>query len=359
MQLINNELVIHRLLGSLTLRRVKNLILTGSSFVLSAMSGRTFVWGKPAILTIEPTNLCNLHCPLCTTGSGEMKRVQGRMSLETFKRILDLLGDDIFFLLLYHQGEPYLNDHFLEFVRLAKQKHIYCTTSTNGHYFTDETINATIDSGLDSMIVSVDGVTQESYERYRVNGKLDKVLKGLQRFMEIKRARKKRYPLIAIQFLVMKHNEQELPAIRKLAKSLGVDRLLIKNIEVHSVQEAQEWLPQNERFRRYDFDGHHLRVKNANKKSCPRPWLSTLINWDGGLVPCCFDKNGDFEMGNIHQVTDFGQLWRNKKFQNFRHRLNTNRQSIDMCRNCNQGFGSFIPQFKVFKPVEETGSRRL
>ncbi|WP_456442338.1 radical SAM protein [Caldithrix abyssi] len=348
MQLMPNELALGRLIGSLNFRRAKNLLLTASSFFLSALSGKTFVWGRPAILTIEPTNLCNLHCPLCTTGSGDMKRVQGRMSLETFQRIIELFGDDIFFLLLYHQGEPYLNRHFLDFVRLAKTKNIYCTTSTNGHYFDEETIHATIDSGLDSMIVSLDGVTQQTYERYRVNGKLQKVVQGVRRFMEIKKQRRVRHPLIALQFLVMKHNKHELPAVRKLAKELGVDRLLIKNIEVHSVEEARQWLPQEDKFRRYDFDGKQLRVKNADKKSCPRPWLSTLINWDGGLVPCCFDKNGEFEMGNIHQTQDFDRLWLNEKFQSFRHRLNTNRQSIDMCRNCNQGFGSFIPQFKLF-----------
>lgn len=347
MQLISNELVISRLIASLNARRLKNLILTGSSFLLSALTGKTLIWGHPAILTIEPTNLCNLHCPLCVTGSGELRRVQGRMSVETFRKILDLMGDDIFFLLLYHQGEPYLNPHFLDFVRMAKQKNIYCTTSTNGHYFDEETIRATIESGLDSMIVSVDGVTQETYEHYRVHGKLDKVLQGTKRFMEIKKELKAKTPLIALQFLVMKHNEHELPAIRRLARDLGVDRLLIKTIEVHSVEEAREWLPKDDKYRRYYFDGQKLIVKNSEKKSCPRPWLSTLINWDGSLVPCCFDKNGDFEMGNILNVDNLDEIWFNEKFQKFRHRLNTNRKSIDMCRNCNQGFGSFIPQISL------------
>ncbi|RLD16931.1 radical SAM protein [candidate division KSB1 bacterium] len=349
MQIISNELIISKLIKSLTARRVKNLLLTGSSFFLSALTGKTLLWGRPAILTIEPTNVCNLRCPLCITGSGQLRRVQGRMSLDTFRKIMDIMGDDIFFLLLYHQGEPYLNPDFLEMVRMAKQKNIYCTTSTNGHYFDDASIRATIESGLDSMIVSVDGVTQETYARYRVNGKLNKVLQGTKRFMEIKKEMKSKTPLIALQFLVMKHNEHEIPAVRRLAKELGVDRLLIKTIEVHSVQEAKEWLPQNEKYRRYYFDGQKLIVKNAEKKSCPRPWLSTLINWDGGLVPCCFDKNGDYEMGNILNVRNLDEIWFSEKFQKFRTQLNTNRKSIDICRNCNQGFGSFIPQFRLGK----------
>ena len=355
--IILNEFILKNLLRSLTARRAANLLKTGSSFLLSAIFQKNILWGRPAILTIEPTNLCNLRCPLCTTGNGEMKRPPGQMSLPTFQNILAKMGKDIFFLLLYHQGEPYLNKDFLQFVKAAKAQNIYCTTSSNGHYFTDEFINGTIDSGLDSMIVSIDGVTQESFEKYRVRGELQKVVAGSKRFMEIKKQRKSKTPLIAWQFLVMKHNEYEIPAIKKLAKEVGVDRLLIKTIEVRNKEEAAEWLPQSEKYRRYDFDGEHFEVKNSNKKSCPRPWLSTLINWDGSVVPCCFDKNGEYEMGNINSPQSLDEIWRGEKFEKFRYKLSTDRKSIDMCRNCNQGLGSFIPEFS-FLGKNKTQARR-
>lgn len=337
-----NELIISRLLRSLTPRRLYNLIATGSSFLLSAALRKNILWGKPSVLTIEPTNLCNLRCPLCTTGNGEMTRVRGHMSVETFREILNRMGADIFFLLLYHQGEPYLNKHFLELVRMAKTRNIYCTTSSNGHYFDEDTIRATIASGLDSMIVSIDGVTQASYEKYRVKGQLQKVIDGSRRFMEIKKELGKKTPLIAWQFLVMKQNENQIPDIKRLAKEVGVDRLLIKTIEVRSEEEAAEWLPQEDKYRRYKFDGSNLKAKNSEKQSCPRPWLSTLINWDGSMVPCCFDKNGRFDMGNINDAENLNALWRGEKFEKFRTRLAQDRKSIDMCRNCNQGLGSFI-----------------
>lgn len=341
-----NELIITRLITSLSGRRILNLFKTGSSFLLSAILRKNILWGNPPILTIEPTNLCNLRCPLCTTGNGEMKRVRGHMNLDTFRNILDKMGKDIFFLLLYHQGEPYLNKDFLKFVSLAKEQNIYCTTSSNGHYFSEQNIRETIESGLDSMIVSIDGTDQKSYETYRVKGDLQKVIDGSQRFMQIKKELGKKTPLIAWQFLVMKHNEHEIPVIKKLAKEVGVDRLLIKNIEVRSEEEAEIWLPKQDKYRRYDFDGAHLEVKNNDKESCPRPWLSTLINWDGSMVPCCFDKNGHYEMGNINEVENLDVIWRGEEFSKFRTKLATNRKSIDMCRNCNQGLGSFIPQFK-------------
>ncbi len=338
-----NELLLSRLLLSLTPRRIGNIIKTSASFTISALTRRNIVWGMPPVLTIEPTNLCNLRCPLCTTGSGEMERVGGRMSLETFERVMDLFGRDIFFLLIYHQGEPYINKHFNDFVRMAKERRIYVTTSTNGHYFTEKTIHETIASGLDSMIVSIDGTTQASYARYRVGGTLEKVISGTRALMAERKRTGSRTPNVALQFLVMKHNEHEIPKMKQLAAELGVDRLLIKNIEVRSTEEAKTWLPVTDAFRRYHFDGEQLTVKNSDKQSCTRPWLSTLINWDGSVVPCCFDKNGQYTMGNINQQT-ISEIWKGDDFQEFRRKLITNRRNIDICRNCNQGFGSFLPK---------------
>jgi radical SAM protein with 4Fe4S-binding SPASM domain len=277
-----------------------------------------------------------------------MQRARGHMSLETFDKIIAQLGKDIFFLIIYHQGEPYLNKNFFDITRVAKKHNIYCTTSTNGHYFSKENIHKTIDSGLDSMILSIDGVDQESYAKYRVRGDLKNVLDGTRLFIDIKKERKVKHPLIALQFLVMKHNENQIKEMKQLAKDLGVDRLMIKNIEVRSLEEAREWLPDEEKYRRYDYSGDSYKVKNAEKTSCPRPWFSALINWDGSVVPCCFDKNGQYAMGNVNDSSGFDMIWRGAPFKKFRDRLVKDRQSIDLCSNCNMGFGDFIPARQLF-----------
>jgi radical SAM protein with 4Fe4S-binding SPASM domain len=339
-----NELLFGRLIRALTFRRLLNLIKTGTSFLLSAILKKNIVWGIPPTMTIEPTNICNLKCPLCTTGSGEMERVAGKMTLETFDALMQKMGDDVFFLLIYHQGEPYINKHFFDFVRIAKERNIYITTSTNGHYFTDENIRQTIKSGLDSMIVSIDGVTQDSFEKYRVGGNLEKVVEGTKKLMLEKKKRKSRTPNVALQFLVMKHNESEIEAVRELGKEMGVDRVLIKNIEVRSFKEAEEWLPNEKEFRRYEVTENEFIVKGQNdKKSCSRPWMSTLINWDGTFVPCCFDKNGRYPMGNIHKATNIEEIWKGDVISDFRKKLLADRKQIDICANCNMGFGSFMP----------------
>jgi len=330
-----NELRLSGLLRSLTPRRVTNIVKTTTSFFLSTLFNKPIVWGIPPVLTIEPTNQCNLKCPLCTTGSGEMERPVGKMNLETYKKIIEHLGKDIFFMLIYHQGEPYINEDFFKFVELAKEHNIYVTTSTNGHYFTDKNITKTLNSGLDSLIISLDGITQESYEKYRVGGQLDRVLDGTARLIDEKKRRKLRKPNIALQFLVMKHNENEIPEVKKIAEQLGVDQLLFKNIEVRSLKEAQKWLPSENKFRRYDFSGDKYIVKGIDKKSCTRPWLSTLINWDGTFVPCCFDKIPDHPAGCIVD-RDLISIWKGEVMNNFRRKILKDRKSVEICRNCTE-----------------------
>ncbi|NOX38472.1 MAG: radical SAM protein [Calditrichaeota bacterium] len=340
-----NEILPGRLIRALLRpKRLVNLIKASAALLVSSLIKKPVVWGIPPVLTIEPTNQCNLRCPLCTTGAGEMERPVGRLSPETFEHLMELLGDYIFFLLIYHQGEPYMNKHFFDFVRLAKRKGIYVTTSTNGHFFTPANVEKTIESGLDSMIISIDGVTQSSYAHYRVGGDLQRVIEGTRLLMETRRRLGSRTPNVAIQFLVMKHNEHEIPAMKRLAEELGVDRFLVKNIEVHSMEEARFWLPDEEAFRRYEIRNGELVVKGVSEKqNCPRLWLSTLMNWDGTIVPCCFDKNGKYVVGNIHSVADFRAIWKGPQLQAFRQQHLRDRQSIDICRNCNQGFGSFLP----------------
>ncbi len=338
---VGKEVSIPQLLKSLTLRRVWNAVKIIASFLLSAVTKKNLVWGVPPILTIEPTNLCNLRCPLCVTGNGSMTRENGRMDFPTYKRLIDELADRAIYVVLFHQGEPYINHHFNDFVAHAKQRGLYVTTSSNAHYFDHQTAEATVASGLDTIIISVDGATQESYSHYRVGGSLQKVLEGTRHLIAAKKRLHSKTPYIYMQFIVMKHNEHELAAMEKLAAELGVDRLLKKTVQVETFAEAQEWLPTAERFRRYNLTEENFAVKNGGKGACPRPWLTTLVNWDGSVVPCCFDKNGDHITGDM-RTASFTSIWESTKYSDFRRTLLNDRQSIEMCKNCNQGIGLFV-----------------
>jgi radical SAM protein with 4Fe4S-binding SPASM domain len=338
---IGKEVSWPQLLKSLTRRRVWNAGKVLVSFLLSAITKKHIVWGVAPILTIEPTNVCNLRCPLCVTGNGSMERPNGRMDFSTYRRLIDELGGRVIYLVLYNQGEPYINRHFNEFVAYAKQRGLYVTTSSNAHYFDPPTAEAAVASGLDTIIISVDGATQETYSHYRVGGSLQKVLEGTRNLIAAKNRLKSKTPHIYLQVIVMKHNEHELAAMEKLAAELGVDRLLKKTVQVETFEEAQEWLPSEERFRRYHLTEQAFVVKHGGKGACPRPWLTTMVNWDGTVVPCCFDKNGHHTAGDLRHES-FGAIWQSETYTGFRQTLLTNRQAIDICRNCNEGIGLFI-----------------
>jgi len=336
------EIVYRRLLPTLRPRRIWNATKVISSFAASALTGRTLLWGYPPILTVEPTNVCNLKCPLCVTGNGRMTRARGRMTFDVFKRLIDEVGDYIFYLLLYHQGEPYINRDFFHFVEYAKRKRIYCTTSTNGHYLDAENAARTVACGLDTMIVSIDGVDQKSYEKYRVAGNLERVRRGVRNLVSEKVRQRSKTPYVFLQFLIMKHNEDQIPEMERMAADLGVDKLLKKNIQVETLEEAAVWLPAEEKFRRYDYDGTALKVRSAGKGPCPRPWLTTLVNWDGGIVPCCFDKNGRHLFGHLSNGASYTAIWNNGRHAKFMDAMLHARDSIDICENCNQGLGIWI-----------------
>jgi len=338
---IGKEVSFSQLAKSLTPQRIWNAGQVLASFLLSAITKKNIVWGVAPILTVEPTNICNLRCPLCVTGNGSMARPNGLMDFPTYKRLIDELADRAIYLVLFHQGEPYLNRQFNQFVAYAKQRGLYVTTSSNAHYFDEKIAEATVSSGLDTIIISVDGATQETYRRYRAGGSLEKVLAGTRHLVAAKKRLRRKTPYIYMQFIVMKHNEHELAAMEKLAVELGVDRLLKKTVQVETFAEAQEWLPAAEGFRRYHLTAENFTVKGGGKGACPRPWLTTLVNWDGSVVPCCFDKNGHHKTGDI-RTASFASIWESEKYSGFRHTLLNDRQTIEMCRNCNQGIGLFV-----------------
>ncbi|MDZ7722809.1 MAG: radical SAM/SPASM domain-containing protein [candidate division KSB1 bacterium] len=285
--------------------------------------------------------MCNLRCPLCVSGSGRIRRPRGMMSLENYKTFIKAVADRVVYITLYHQGEPYLHPKINEMVAFAKSYNLYVSTSTNAHFF-DSSLKAkaVVNSGLDSMILSLDGVNPESYAHYRRGGDLHKVIDGIQQLIAAKKQLNSKTPYLFLQFLVMKHNEKELGDIKELAKKLRVDRLLIKTVQVNSYEEAQEWLPADETYRRYDL-GKEKFIVMRGKGACPRLWMTTLIDWDGTIVPCCFDKNAEYAMGCFTDAGIFNQVWTSESYQRFRQQVLKNRDAISLCRNCNYGIGLF------------------
>jgi len=175
------------LLRRLTPRRAWNAAKVLSSYYLSKWTGKPIQWGYPISISFEPTTSCNLRCPECPSGLRAFTRPTGMLQKDFFRETIDQLYKDLYYLVFYFQGEPYLNPDFLEMVKYASSKGIYTATSTNAHYLTDEKARKTVESGLDRLIISIDGTTQEVYEQYRVGGKLHKVIEGARNIVKWKK----------------------------------------------------------------------------------------------------------------------------------------------------------------------------
>ncbi len=317
--------------------RLPNAAKTILAFLFSKMTGRAFVWGYPFMLMLEPTNVCNLRCPLCITGSKLMTRPNGFMSFDQFKALIDEMDRYLVHLTLWSQGEPFVNDEFLEMVRYAASKGIKTMTSTNGHFLTDRA-EQVVQSGLDTLIVAVDGASQETYERYRVNGKFQKVYSGMTAVRDAKKRLNSTRPSVELQFIVMKHNEHELDSIRTLAHECGADVLSFKTAQVYTKEQADEFLPTVEKYRRYALGPNgELKTKEREVNFCRWVLLCPVINWDGTVSPCCFDKNADYGLGNVFTNGGLKSVWRDRPYREFRSRVFTRRKSIPICSNCSEG----------------------
>src|SRR4249919_1366939 len=224
------------LLSKLTPRRGFNALKVLSSYYISRMAGKPVQWGFPVSISFEPTTSCNLRCPECPSGLRAFTRPTGMLRKDFFSETIDQLHKQLLYLVFYFQGEPYLNPDFLDMVKYASSKKIYTATSTNAHYLNDDNAKRTIESGLDRLIISIDGTTQDVYEQYRVGGKLAKVLEGTKNVVKWKKAMQSKTPFIVFQFLVVKPNEHQIGDVKELATEMGVDDVWFKTAQVYDYE---------------------------------------------------------------------------------------------------------------------------
>lgn len=308
-----------------------------SSFQKSKRTKQANISGLPWSISIEPTTACNLACPECPSGLKSFTRPTGKMSQALFRQTIDELHEKLLYLIIYFQGEPYLHPDFLDMVSYAEQKNIYTATSTNAHFLDDENARRTVESGLSRLIISIDGATQQTYESYRRNGSLQKVLDGTERILRWRKELKSRTPAVLWQFLVVRPNEHEITEIQKMANQYGVDKVAFKTAQIYDFEEGSELIPAQDRYSRYQRNQQGLyELKGKVSDECWKMWHSCVITWDGQLVPCCFDKDAEHPMGNLKEQT-FTEVWNSQVYNDFRKTLLSARSTVEMCKNCTEG----------------------
>lgn len=325
------------LISKLNFSRIWNGFRVLASYYLSRWLGKPVQWGYPISISFEPTTSCNLRCPECPSGLRAFTRPTGMLQKDFFRETIDEMYLHLWYLVFYFQGEPYLNPAFLDMVKYASSKKIYTATSTNAHYLTEENAKKTIESGLDRLIISIDGTTQEVYQQYRVGGQLDKVLEGTRNIIKWRKELKSKTPLVVFQFLVVRPNEHQIEEVKKLAAEMEVDDVWFKTAQVYDFQhDPHQLIPTINKYSRYrkTADGYSFKGKLADH--CWRLWHDPVITWDGLVAPCCFDKDAQHQMGDLKN-SSFREIWKNGTYQQFRRNILKGRRNIDICSNCSEG----------------------
>jgi radical SAM protein with 4Fe4S-binding SPASM domain len=323
--------------------RILNFIRIISGYYFSRLTRKAWHWGYPLAVSIEPTNRCNLHCPECPSGQTELTRASGNMGFDLFTKVIDQLAHSLNYLTLYFQGEPYLNPNFHRFIAYARSKKIYVSTSTNGHFLTPESAMKTVSSGLNRLVISLDGTDAPVYRSYRVGGSFEKVIEGIGTLARIRRESGSRTPKIVVQFLVLKSNQHQIRDIKKLGKELGADWVSVKSAQFNDFRSGNPMIPEIRKYSRYEPTGETdsakgplFRIKSDLPRHCFRMWSSCVITWDGKVVPCCYDKDARYLLGDL-QKDSFSQIWKSERYDQFRQKILTGRETIDICQNCTEG----------------------
>ena len=317
--------------------RILNAIKVVASYYISRLLNKPIQWGVPMTISIEPTTACNLRCPECPSGLRTFTRPSGNLKEDFFKQTINEVYKELMYLIFYFQGEPYINPSFLKMVKYAGDKGIYTMTSTNGHFLNDENARATVESGLDRLIISVDGTTQEVYEQYRKEGDLNRVLDGAKCIVKWKKKLNKKTPHTIFQFLVVRPNEHQIADIHDIANEIGIDEVRLKTAQVYSYAKGNPLIPTIDKYARYKKGSNgNWHVKHTLANHCWKLWHACVITWDGLVVPCCFDKDANHRLGDLKSST-FAEVWSGPEYTSFRKKIFNGRDQIDICTNCTEG----------------------
>lgn len=290
----------------------------------------------PTFISVEPANFCQLSCPQCPVGNRNTERstyTRKTASLTEFLHILEQMKGYMHTMQFYFQGEPLLNKDLPKMIEAASDAGIYTVVSTNALAVTPMLAEQLMQSGLSRVIVSIDGLSEESYGAYRVGGSLHKAMEGLVTLHQAKLNTGARTH-IELQMLRLRSNEHEWSTISQRYHKMGADSLTLKSAQFYGFEHGNPLMPTNEKYSRYakGKDGlYHL--KRQPSRSCKRLWTGCVITVSGELLPCCYDKAAQYSFGNIFEQ-DIRTIWHGEKANRFRKMILQKRSRPSICQNC-------------------------
>lgn len=322
---------VYSIVAHSTPRRLWNLALTEAEFRLR----RTTVRGRPYVLVVDPTNVCNLRCPLCPTGLMQRGRAPGMIPWETYTRAIDEAAPWAYKVNLFNWGEPLLHTHLFEMIQYAKDRNLGTSLSSNmSIQLSDERIDELVKSGLEYLCLSIDGATQEAYATYRKRGNLEQVLGNVRRLVKRRRELGSKTPVLEWQFIPMKHNEHEVEAARALAAEIGVDvfRCIPVGLPFDSADAeglAAKWFPVKA------GDGVEMSSNEQAQSACYFLYRYLVLNPDGKASPCCVVSGEKNDFGDL-KAEPLSAMWNNAMFRSGRalYREGGKPERATVCERC-------------------------
>jgi MoaA/NifB/PqqE/SkfB family radical SAM enzyme len=266
-----------------------------------------------------------------------MTRPRLYLAKKDFENTINQVAHHLSYLQLFFQGEPFLHPKIFEYIVFAKERNVYTSISTNGQFLSEINCNKIVNSGLHRLIISLDGITQEVYEKYRVGGSMALVLSGLNNLLEAKKKLKSYTPYVILQFVVFSTNEHQIEGVKNLAKTLRVDKLQIKTAQIDNFRKGNVLIPTNKKYSRYiEKESGMFALKRKANFKCWRVWNGSVLSAENQLLPCCFDKNAAYAY-NSEESTSLQTNWKGDKARLFRKRVWSKDSEIEMCKNCTEG----------------------
>ena len=317
----------------LTFKKKLNFIVAG----LNQYFLPNIPFGRPVIAQVEPANVCNLGCTLCLSASHNHSRPPALMPLNGFKKFIDEVGDTLLLIIFWIWGEPFLNPDAVKMIEYATSRGILVHTSTNGNIiFNDEMANRIVKSKLTSLIFAVDGASQETYSKYRVDGNLERVMSNIRSVVAAKKRNNSQYPMVTVRFVAMQPNEQEMKEVENLGRELGADFFAIKSVDMPPVigeNLDEKYRPEQDSLRRYEYaEGSFSRVEKPFE--CMRPWKRITLDALGEVVSCEYDYKNSHSFGNMGKEKSVMETWKSEISKQFRKKFNKGHNNYYHCMDC-------------------------
>lgn len=309
---------------AVTLEKINNFILANHEADNKVIEVKSL----PYFLNLDTINACNLKCPFCVTGTSQLDRKQTRFATEHAKALIDKVKSHILVARFHNWGEPFLNKEIFEIIRYAKDAGIHTTASSNLSVNVDNLAQKIIDSGLDHIHVSIDGLEQKTLEVYRRKANIDLVYKNIRDIVALKKKLGISTPRLELTFLVFKHNEHELPRLNEMKKSLGVDTFTPSNAFIYH----DSFVPENPNFKP---------SQTIWKDSCHYLYSELMVESDGSVSPCCTNSSSKFDVGKVSEIEDLRTFWNKPIFQAMRSKgstlptPNSLKEIATLCDTCN------------------------